>query len=73
MMWKVTCHRKASPAILGLSLSDQEALLSVVQDYFTSPDEETQDSDWDGSRQNCCMYNTVPKVSLIFCLEVTLQ
>ena len=40
---------RAVNSLLGLSSRDQEALISVVQDYFTSPDEETADSDLDGS------------------------
>ena len=40
---------RAVNSLLHLSSSDQEALLGVVEDYFTSPDEETQDSDWDAS------------------------
>ena len=37
---------RAVNSLLGLSSRDQEALISVVKDYFTSPDEETADSDW---------------------------
>ena len=40
---------RAVNSLLHLSSSDQEALLGVVEDYFTSPDEEREDSDWDGS------------------------
>ena len=50
---------KAVNSLLGLSSSDQEALLSVVEDYFTSPDEETQDSDWDGSDDSDTEQGTV--------------
>ena len=33
---------KAVNALLGLSSNDQGALLEVLEDYFTSPDSDTQ-------------------------------
>ena len=38
---------KAVNSLLHLSSSDQESLLAVVEDYFTSPDEHTDDLDMD--------------------------
>ena len=59
-------------SLLGLSLSDQEALLSVVQVYFTSPDEETQDSDWDGSDDSDTEQGTADlgTLSIIECMSI---
>ena len=39
---------KAVNSLLHLSSSDQESLLAVVEDYFTSPDEHIDDFDVDG-------------------------
>ena len=36
---------KAVNSLLHLSSGDQESLLAVVEDYFTAPDQQTDDSD----------------------------
>ena len=38
---------RAVNSLLHLSSSDQESLLAVVEDYFTAPDQQTDDSDLD--------------------------
>ena len=38
---------KAVNSLLHLSSGDQESLLAVVEDYFTAPDQQTDDSDLD--------------------------
>ena len=38
---------KAVNSLLHLSSGDQESLLAVVEDYFTTPDQQTDDSDLD--------------------------
>ena len=40
---------RAVTAFLGFSTSDQEALLEVIEDYFTSPDDEEEDDSEDDS------------------------
>ena len=40
---------KVVNSLLHLSSSDQESLLAVVEDYFTTPGEKVGDSDLDGS------------------------
>ena len=45
---------RAVTAFLGFSTSDQEALLEVIEDYFTSPDD-AEDDDEDDSEDNSCM------------------
>ena len=47
---------RAVTAFLGFSTSDQEALLEVIEDYFTSPDDaEDDDDEEDDSEDNSCM------------------
>ena len=46
---KATEAARAVNFLLHLSSSDQEALRGVVEDYFTSLDPVTDDSDLDGS------------------------
>ena len=48
---KAVVAAKAVNSLLHLSSSDQESLLAVVEDYFTTPDSQTDDcdSDLDGS------------------------
>ena len=36
---------RAVNAFLGFSSNDQQALLEVIEDYFTSPDNEDDDDD----------------------------
>ena len=40
---------KAVNSLLHLSSGDQESLLAVVEDYFTAPDQQIDDSDFDES------------------------
>ena len=42
---------RAANSLLILSSTDQKSLLCVVEDYFTSPDKQTEDSDLDGSNE----------------------
>ena len=42
---------KAVNSLLHLSSSDQESLLAVVEDYFTSPDEDLASEDFDSDTE----------------------
>ena len=46
---KATEAAKAVNSLLHLSQGDQESLLAVMEEYFTSPDEEKDDLDMDSS------------------------
>ena len=48
---KAVVAARAVNSLLHLSSSDQESLLAVVENYFTTPDSQTDDcdSDLDGS------------------------
>ena len=44
---------RAVTAFLGFSTSDQEALLEVIEDYFTPPDDDGDEED--DSEDDSCM------------------
>ena len=57
---------RAVNSLLHLSSSDQEALQGVIEDYFTRPDEETQDSDWDVSDDSDTELDTADPGTFLF-------